>query len=118
MTTPLTMLEEEMAPLRRAEGIVRHGPDADAGKLPCEDEPEAQCLTFTQLNRLRFTQYECGCAEEDGVTLLLCKAHDGGPASEREIKEWLENPTADSYRRSTATQASEIEEMRARRKTK
>ena len=78
-------------PLRRAEGIVKDGPSMDAGKQPCEDEPEAQCLTFTDLNRMRFERAPCGCTNDAG-TILPCEEHGGGVATQEEIDAWIAKP--------------------------
>lgn len=98
--------EAQFAPLKRAEAIVKDGPDLDPGKQPCEGGVEAQCLTFRQLNRMRFFRAECGCLHRaDGADLsggdliatednlaIACEDHGGGTLAERKAEErqWID----------------------------
>ena len=79
------------APLQRAEHIVEHGPDEDAGPLPCEDEPEAQCLTFQVLNRMRTECAPCGCWRVGGGAITVCEEHGGSAVTQEEHRKWIDD---------------------------
>lgn len=103
------IFEDEDAPLKRAEHIVEKGPDADAGPLPCEGNPEPQCLTFTDLNRMRFEQDACGCQREEGRIIRPCKAH-GEAVTLEETQQWEDDAETANLRLRNMAAVGELDD--------
>lgn len=99
-----------LTPLKRAEEIVRRGPNPDGGKQPCEPPQESSCLTFQQLNRMRFFRADCGClhrtdlGDAAGRDMIAtpdnlvhpCNEH-GGELTREQEKEWVRHVQFDDF---------------------